>query len=188
MKFTFLKTIAFCILFGMTSTALAGIIYDFDISSQNLNPAADFKNYTFVAEFSESTDFAAVTIGDILNFGYSYEGVDYLSSSFFSDDPSKLFTILGGQLRLVVGAIANNKNYYVYVENLSNGASAQVGRSGNTNLYITGEHARYAHNWNIFNSFAGVARTSIDVPEPSTFAIFALGMIGLASRRFKKKS
>jgi len=26
------------------------------------------------------------------------------------------------------------------------------------------------------------------VPEPSTFAIFALGMIGLASRRFKKKS
>ena len=27
-----------------------------------------------------------------------------------------------------------------------------------------------------------------DVPEPSTLAIFALGMIGLASRRFKKKS
>lgn len=28
----------------------------------------------------------------------------------------------------------------------------------------------------------------IDVPEPSTLAIFALGMIGLASRRFKKHS
>jgi hypothetical protein len=28
----------------------------------------------------------------------------------------------------------------------------------------------------------------IDVPEPSTLAIFALGMIGLASRRFKKQS
>jgi hypothetical protein len=27
---------------------------------------------------------------------------------------------------------------------------------------------------------------SVDVPEPSTLAIFALGMIGLASRRFKK--
>jgi hypothetical protein len=27
-----------------------------------------------------------------------------------------------------------------------------------------------------------------DVPEPSTFAIFAFGMIGLASRRFKKQS
>jgi len=29
---------------------------------------------------------------------------------------------------------------------------------------------------------------SHDVPEPSTLAIFALGMIGLASRRFKKQS
>ncbi|TWX48097.1 PEP-CTERM sorting domain-containing protein [Colwellia hornerae] len=29
---------------------------------------------------------------------------------------------------------------------------------------------------------------SRDVPEPSTLAIFALGMIGLASRRFKKQS
>lgn len=28
---------------------------------------------------------------------------------------------------------------------------------------------------------------SIVVPEPSTLAIFALGMIGLASRRFKNK-
>ena len=27
-----------------------------------------------------------------------------------------------------------------------------------------------------------------DVPEPSTFALFAMGMIGLASRRFKKQS
>ncbi len=30
--------------------------------------------------------------------------------------------------------------------------------------------------------------TTVDVPEPSTLAIFALGMIGLASRRFKKQS
>jgi hypothetical protein len=28
----------------------------------------------------------------------------------------------------------------------------------------------------------------VDVPEPTTLAIFALGMIGLASRRFKKQS
>lgn len=29
--------------------------------------------------------------------------------------------------------------------------------------------------------------SSVNVPEPSTFAIFALGMIGLASRRFNKR-
>jgi hypothetical protein len=33
-----------------------------------------------------------------------------------------------------------------------------------------------------------LTRRSQDVPEPSTLAIFALGMIGLASRRFKKQS
>lgn len=33
-----------------------------------------------------------------------------------------------------------------------------------------------------------VSFSTVDVPEPSTFAIFALGMIGLASRRFKRKS
>ncbi len=33
-----------------------------------------------------------------------------------------------------------------------------------------------------------VSVNSVNVPEPSTLAIFALGMIGLASRRFKKQS
>ena len=33
-----------------------------------------------------------------------------------------------------------------------------------------------------------VGDETFDVPEPSTLAIFALGMIGLASRRFKKQS
>ncbi len=28
----------------------------------------------------------------------------------------------------------------------------------------------------------------VDVPEPSTLAIFALGLMGLASRRFKKQA
>lgn len=34
----------------------------------------------------------------------------------------------------------------------------------------------------------GTGPGNVGVPEPSTFAIFALGMIGLASRRFKKES
>ena len=48
--------------------------------------------------------------------------------------------------------------------------------------------------WDLFGlqvhgaSFVFVEEQSSDIPEPSTLAIFALGMIGLASRRFKKKS
>jgi hypothetical protein len=37
-------------------------------------------------------------------------------------------------------------------------------------------------------SLAEVQVNGVKVPEPSTIAIFALGMIGLASRRFKKQS
>jgi hypothetical protein len=33
----------------------------------------------------------------------------------------------------------------------------------------------------------GIAMVAKEVPEPSTLAIFVLGMIGLASRRFKKQ-
>jgi len=37
-----------------------------------------------------------------------------------------------------------------------------------------------------YHAFDNVSYRTVDVPEPSTLAIFALGMIGLASRRFKK--
>ncbi|WP_241242239.1 PEP-CTERM sorting domain-containing protein [Thalassotalea sp. G2M2-11] len=37
-------------------------------------------------------------------------------------------------------------------------------------------------------NYIRMTRSSTDVPEPSTLAIFALGMMGLASRRFKKQS
>lgn len=36
--------------------------------------------------------------------------------------------------------------------------------------------------------YFSLAITAIDVPEPSILAVFALGMIGLASRQFKNKS
>lgn len=41
-----------------------------------------------------------------------------------------------------------------------------------------------AHNVSAFNQEHSTGR--VNVPEPSTLAIFALAMIGLASRRFKK--
>ena len=41
---------------------------------------------------------------------------------------------------------------------------------------------------NNLRSVADAAVPSVDVPEPSTLAVFVLGMIGLASRRFNKKS
>jgi hypothetical protein len=63
----------------------------------------------------------------------------------------------------------------------NNGDSVNGGwRSGlNTNLNSNNVWQRYVLVRN---------NNQVDVPEPSTLAIFALGIIGLASRRFKKQS
>ena len=56
-------------------------------------------------------------------------------------------------------------------------------------IFSQGQGTLYLGN-GAYENVAGVAivTPSTDVPEPSTLAIFALGMIGLASRRFKKLS
>ncbi|MCW8866057.1 MAG: PEP-CTERM sorting domain-containing protein [Colwellia sp.] len=52
-----------------------------------------------------------------------------------------------------------------------------------------GINYNYARSDDDYGSYGAVLMVrSIEVPEPSTFAIFALGLIGLASRRFKKQS
>lgn len=45
-----------------------------------------------------------------------------------------------------------------------------------------------ASGFALYREHVEPSQTASDVPEPSTLAIFALGMIGLASRRFKKQS
>jgi hypothetical protein len=49
--------------------------------------------------------------------------------------------------------------------------------------------SNYTYQMTSFNgNYNNVSAKKVDVPEPTTLAIFALGMIGLASRRLKKKS
>lgn len=67
-----------------------------------------------------------------------------------------------------------------YTLNQGNVSKVSLEFTGGTNVYNDGRlHAWYAID--------NIRYKSIDVPEPSTLAIFALGMIGLASRRFKKQ-
>jgi hypothetical protein len=77
------------------------------------------------------------------------------------------------------------------VESFTNWAPGEPNDAG------TGED--FAHLWRhhipgtwndsgILNSALGIVEIRTEVPEPSTLAIFALGMMGLASRRLKKQS
>ncbi len=76
------------------------------------------------------------------------------------------------------------------------GGGGGGGYSGGNGGHIGGGGGSYNTGYDKY-ALAGVGyghgsltieKLSVDVPEPSTLAIFALGMIGLASRRFKKQA
>ncbi len=54
--------------------------------------------------------------------------------------------------------------------------------------FILSDNFQTNENIAFGNPLIGAARADATVPEPSTLAIFALGMFGLASRKFNKKS
>jgi hypothetical protein len=101
-------------------------------------------------------------------------------------------------------AYDNRQRGYLWYENSVNGAidsgyftilrdaadaSAVYNRGANDahnlgNISTTSDDLSNHHE----NYISGVYVRSTSVPEPATLAIFALGMIGLATRRFKKQA
>jgi hypothetical protein len=58
-----------------------------------------------------------------------------------------------------------------------------------TSSFSAGENGTFTNTIDIAQGRANVFAGKVtDVPEPTTLAIFALGIMGLASRRFKKQS
>jgi len=120
-------------------------------------------------------DFTSTSIGN-------YEGVYGVGFNYFNFVPSTFYALITygngstesilldeapflNRFEAFVGITSELKISYISI-GLEDGDNTSVGNVGIDNLTIG---------------------TSIPVPEPSTFIIFVLGMIGLASRRFKKK-
>ena len=94
-------------------------------------------------------------------------------NGFYSQD----FTI-PGQAGLIASTRPNGSSFttdaYAILQNVMSDASGSISILDTPVTY---------------SSIAGLQIQSVSsVPEPSIFAVFALGIIGLASRRFKKKS
>ena len=100
---------------------------------------------------------------EFMDFSIELEAGDYVVGTWGESGSDFIFD----------GPITQNTLAY------TNNRSIQSGNFSfptNTGLYI--EHGYFGANI--------MFEDSVSVPEPSTIAIFALGMIGLASRRFKK--
>ncbi|WP_245942505.1 PEP-CTERM sorting domain-containing protein [Candidatus Colwellia aromaticivorans] len=84
--------------------------------------------------------------------------------------------------------LATEVGYIELYSSANDDAPTRV-RKNNEWSTISNSDAFSATGSNAANSIGFMlVREAQDVPEPSTLAIFALGMIGLASRRFKKQS
>jgi len=84
----------------------------------------------------------------------------------------------------------NNIWKYFIADNVTTGSIHFDWTRGQTSVSTTLNHwANVSTNpdgW--LNDMAWLAYRPAEVPEPSTLALFALGLMGLASRRFEKKS
>ena len=85
-------------------------------------------------------------------------------------------------------ALAANTTYYLGIKSTNSMIwTWNFGSGGDGSSYV--KSANNDTTWNAIPGDMAFRLTSqTQVPEPSTLAIFALGMIGLASRRFKKQS
>jgi len=79
-----------------------------------------------------------------------------------------------------------NRYQFVFSDSITTGAMMHAGHY-ETFVYNNGNFDTSTNNFAGFVMIKDDTQTN-SVPEPSTLAIFALGMIGLASRRFKKQS
>ncbi len=127
--------------------------------------------------------FNTTNFNDLINYDISdaWNGLIGQSWGFLSDLTKKQISwdqgeFLGNDARLGWG--------------LTQGNDGKVNFSQFTdqNHFLFIPRGEFLNSISYANSVETSPSSSVSVPEPSTLAIFALGMLGVASRRFKKQS
>jgi hypothetical protein len=163
---------------------------DFDLFTSggtwSLDGAADFRDYFFSLTFGAAigmqldpneifpSDYGTILAED----GFQSNNVDTFSGTI--DDPyanslTVSFDVNTGDQILLYGIVQGFG---------FNGGFTDASHTVTSRLAVQGETQE--ESLRVFSTALKAAVPSTSVPEPSTLAIFALGIVGLASRRFKK--
>jgi hypothetical protein len=163
-----------------TSEQVSGLVqnFDFGFSWDPHNPLESSGSR------SNSNDQSGSFYNFVSMFGHTYRGSE---GNLYAD-----WTLLGS--RAIFGpidTITNTANLLSVwsIRNISNVNCCNFRDTATVTL-----NEDYLSRFNYFRNSIGVALTristvpspSLPVPEPSTFAILVLGLLGLVSRRFKK--
>jgi hypothetical protein len=216
MKFTFLKAIFTSAIILGSTLANAGIINQWDVDFAALNNDGKFnaatnqvstsfavngdvltlnQNSWYYVNLADAIGVSSLELGLIdttLSFDFMTSGTPEISGVQISDvtkhDASGAFNLIGSQNWWGLDSFSYTDigQWVTFEINLSD----YLSRDFSTLMFIN--DCDNCSNSNIDVSFRNMSITqssdqlAAQVPEPTTLAIFALGVIGLASRRFKK--
>jgi hypothetical protein len=135
-----------------------------------------------IATATEAGDWYAAALGEATTPCSSAPVATYIDCGTLSDWEDGDFGISGR---------THIFDYFAYIDE-----SAIAPRTiGLGQIYAVSGRLSSIKNWSTIQELDGIPTINLllfkdktSVPEPSTWVIFALGMIGLASRRFKKQS
>jgi hypothetical protein len=185
MKLGYTQVIFAILLFATSTLANAGLIYSNNFDAENEEPILKSVSYYYYS----STNYASQT--------YSATGLEYIDglSLEMNLDLTLFSGTLGFQFSLndsIVGtwdlAGSSTEQKYNLDFNFAELNSTSTDWTLRMDVYDPICNGCGVIRLTEFNDVTFKSSHVNSVPEPTTLAIFALGMIGLASRRFKKPS
>jgi hypothetical protein len=126
------------------------------------------------------------------NVGVTYI-LDYAGNLDFGTSHTAASLIALTDLYLKLGGGASNFGGHSYIHGITadmdnNGLSYLARMKGTGTAHVNTNGDNYGNTGQTVPTVGAFFVRSVAVPEPSSLAIFALGIIGLASRRLKKQS
>jgi hypothetical protein len=198
MKFKFLKAACAGLILSVSAFSNAGLI--------TFNGTASDGDYTSLpGSYTE----AGFTLTNNSGSNYFVDNDFSTNLNSWDDDVLEFNSLTSSQATLTADGNINFDFSSAFLGSFNSAASLTfegffAGGGSITQTFSLGLNTRALFNFTGFNNLSSLVISAptdgmfalmddltvsaSSVPEPSTLAIFALGIIGLASRRFKKKS
>ena len=209
MKFKFFKTTFLGLMLSLSGFANAGLIVDngYDINAVNGPGYTNGNGCCLTWDDFTLTGDAIITSGSFLyrhNFSFAEYNFEIRNNNAGALGTTVYSAVLAAADVAVTATLNSNSifdfslpsinlnagTYWVNFSNVADGSlqglyGSKVGDFGHTMIQTVNTLSNLRDGVYIPFQLNG---TIASVPEPSTLAIFALGMMGLASRRLKKQS
>ena len=173
-------------LMGFSDIDVDGVLYDVEFMDGKYGVLGDdFSGFDNFADATKATQALATTFADILEYKHN-PGIINGCSTAGGNVTCWIETAYTWVAEFVADPFFDPNDI-----SFNQVLTADMAITTHSNPYVTDYNLHQNRDLSLDRGFvwADWTESAIEpVPEPSTLAIFALGLIGLASRRFKKQS